>query len=91
MDSVKREVKCRMDKLDASIYKLNARNDKLDARIDELLNNQERLLDILSVNTAAAVRDLAACKATDAHSGSRVDAHVRAAEMMKKPQRAKSV
>jgi hypothetical protein len=80
MDSVKRELKSRMDKLDARDVKLDARMDKLDERMYKLLSNQERLLDILSANTAA-VRDLAACKATDAQSGSRGDAHGLAADV----------
>jgi hypothetical protein len=80
MDSVKRELKSSVDTLDARMGKLDANIEselkrrmdnldvsmvKLDARINGLVSHQERVLDILGANTAAAVRDLAACKATD--------------------------
>jgi hypothetical protein len=70
MDSVKREVKSRMDKLDTRVDKLDA---KLDARMDKLVSyldaRMDRILDILSAKTAAV---------PDAGSGSR-DAHGQAA------------
>jgi hypothetical protein len=80
MDSVKRDLKSRIDELVA----------RMDARMDKLVSNQDRVQDTLSVITAA-VRDLAASKATDAHSGSRGDAHVRAMDVGEERPLAKSV
>jgi hypothetical protein len=99
MDSVKRELKSRMDKLDASMYKgqdgartrlfeLDARMDKLDAKMDKLVSNQERVLDILSANTAAtqptpeeSAKDNDKDDEDDARSGSQGNAHVLAADV----------